>query len=47
MITKVIFSQDREREEAFTKKTKEKVTGAKVRKHLAWFYLSCELKGSG
>jgi len=38
-----IFSQAPERKEVFTKKTKEKVTRAEAREHLAQFHLSCEL----
>ena len=41
--TKTIFSQAPERKEVFTKKTKEKITRAESRKHLAQFHLSCEL----
>lgn len=41
--TKTIFSQAPERKEVFIKKTKEKVTRAEARKHLAQFHLSCEL----
>ena len=40
---KTIFSQVPERKEVFTKKTKEKVTRAEAREHLAQFSLSCEL----
>ena len=40
---KTIFSQAPERKEVFIKKTKEKVTRAEARKHLAQFHLSCEL----
>lgn len=40
---KTIFSQAPEREEVFIKKTKEKITRAEARKHLAQFHLSCEL----
>ena len=40
---KPIFSQAQERKEVFIKKTKEKVTRAEARKHLAQFHLSCEL----
>lgn len=40
---KTIFSQAPERKEVFTKKTKEKITRAESRKHLAQFHLSCEL----
>ena len=38
-----IFSQAPERREVFIKKTKEKVTRAEAGKHMAQFYLSCEL----
>lgn len=38
-----ISSQAPERKEVFTKKTKEKVTRAEAREHLAQFHLSCEL----
>lgn len=41
--TKTIFSQAQERKEVFIKKTKEKITRAEARKHLAQFHLSCEL----
>ena len=41
--TKTISSQAPERKEVFTKKTKEKVTRAEAREHLAQFHLSCEL----
>lgn len=41
--TKTIFSQAPERKEVFIKKTKEKVTRAEAREHLARFHLSCEL----
>lgn len=40
---KTIFSQAPERKEVFTKKTKEKITRAEAREHLAQFHLSCEL----
>lgn len=40
---KTIFSQAPERKEVFIKKTKEKITRAEARKHLAQFHLSCEL----
>lgn len=38
-----IFSQAPERKEVFAKKTKERVTRAEAREHLAQFHLSCEL----
>ena len=41
--TKPIFSQVPERKEVFIKKTKENITRAEAREHLARFHLSCEL----
>ena len=43
VVKQTIFSQAPERKEVFAKKTKEKVTRAEAREHLAQFHLSCEL----